>query len=182
MCVILILIKICSRRLIIVFSILAFLTLIISICIKDRKKSLFVQSLSCLFEAIYDFIISAITGALLNFVNFVRTSLFVNKNKMSKEVYLFILLIFESTIIVNCILTWKGYISLLPTIASMIRTYCLWQTNMKYVRISGITTGVLYGLYYIYYNGWFMLLGYLILLIIGIWQVYKNDIKRDIIK
>lgn len=69
---------------------------------------------------------------------------------------------------------------MLPTIGSMIRAYCLWQSNMKYVRISGITTEILYGSYYTYYQGWFMVLGYLILLIIGIWQVYKNDIKKKV--
>lgn len=29
---------------------------------------------------------------------------------------------------------WNGYISLLPTIGSVIRTYCLWKTNMKLVK------------------------------------------------
>lgn len=54
---------------------------------------------------------------------------------------------------------------------------------MKYVRILGIITVVLYGSYYVYYEGWFMVLGYLILLIIGIWQVYKTDIRStNIIK
>ena len=86
---------------------------------------------------------------------------------------------FESIIIVNCILTWGGLISLLPTIGSLIRNYCLWQSNMKLVRISGITTGILYGSYYIYYNSWFMVLGDLILLIIGIYAVWKNDIKNN---
>ena len=64
------------------------------------------------------------------------------------------------------------------TIGSMIRAYCLWQSNMKLVRISGITTGILYGSYYIYYHSWFMILGDLILLITGIIDVYKNDIKK----
>ena len=49
-----------------IFSVLAFVALILSICIKDRNKSLFVQSLNCLFEAIYDFIINAFTGAVLS--------------------------------------------------------------------------------------------------------------------
>lgn len=48
-----------------IFSILAFIALFVSICIKDRKKSLYVQSLNCFFEAVYDFIISAFTGAIL---------------------------------------------------------------------------------------------------------------------
>lgn len=160
-----------------IFSILAFLALVISICIKERKKSLCVQSLNCFFEAVYDFIISAYTGAVLSIINFIRTFIFINKNKINKRIYLFILIFFEGIIIVNCLLTWSGLISLLPTIGSIIRTYCLWQSNMRLVRISGITTGIFYGTYYIFYQSWFMVLGDLILLLVGIYAVYKNDLK-----
>lgn len=161
-----------------IFSVLAFITLIISICIKDRKRSLCVQSLNCLFEAIYNFIISAFTGAFLSIINLIRSFLFINKEKFSKRVYLIMLIIFESIIIINCLYTWQGIISLLPTIGSIIRTYCLWQSNMKLVRISGITTGLLYGSYYIYYSSWFMVLGDVVLLVTGIYVLLKNDIKR----
>ena len=99
----------------------------------------------------------------MSVINFMITFLFIKKEKFNKTIYLLILFIFESIIIINCIVTWNGYISLLPTIGSIIRTYCLWQSNMKLVRISGITTGVLYGSYYIYYNSWFMVLGDFIL-------------------
>ena len=160
-----------------IFSILAFLALVISICIKERKKSLCVQSLNCLFEAVYDFIISAYTGAVLSIINFIRTFIFINKNKINKKIYLFILIFFEGIIIINCLVTWNGLISLLPTIGSIIRTYCLWQSNMRLVRISGITTGIFYGTYYIFYQSWFMVLGDLILLVVGIYTVYKNDLK-----
>ena len=160
-----------------IFSILAFLALVISICIKERKKSLCVQSLNCFFEAVYDFIISAYTGAVLSIINFIRTFIFINKNKINKRIYFFILIFFEGIIIINCVLTWNGLISLLPTIGSIIRTYCLWQSNMRLVRISGITTGIFYGIYYIFYQSWFMVLGDLILLVVGIYAVYKNDLK-----
>ena len=160
-----------------IFSILAFLALVISICIKERKKSLCVQSLNCLFEAVYDFIISAYTGAVLSIINFIRTFIFINKNKINKRIYFFILIFFEGIIVINCVLTWNGLISLLPTIGSIIRTYCLWQSNMRLVRISGITTGIFYGTYYIFYQSWCMVLGDLILLVVGIYAVYKNDLK-----
>lgn len=65
-----------------IFSVLAFIALIISICIKERKKSLVVQSTNCLFEAIYDFIISAYTGAILSIINLIRTFLFIKKDKI----------------------------------------------------------------------------------------------------
>lgn len=165
-----------------VFSILAFVALLISITIKDRKKSLYVQSLNCLFETIYDFIISAYTGAVLSIINFIRTFLFIRKEKIKKLVYLLILFVFESIILINCIFTWAGWISLLPTVGSIIRTYCLWQSNMKLVRISGMTTGVLYGSYYIYYKSWFMVLGDLLLLLVSIYTIYKNDFKKSIKK
>ena len=75
-----------------IFSILAFLAVCISICIKDRKKSLYVQSLNCFFEAIYDFIINAFTGAILSIVNLIRTFIFIQKDKINKILYLVILL------------------------------------------------------------------------------------------
>lgn len=160
-----------------VFSILAFVALILSICIKDRKKSLGVQSLNCLFEAINAFIINAFTGAILSIINFIRTFIFLQSEKISKRVYICILIIFESVIVVNCIYTWNGAISLLPTIGSVIRTYCLWQSNMKLVRISGITTGIFYGLYYLYYQSWFIVMGDVLLLIVSLINIYRYDLK-----
>ena len=162
-----------------ILSILAFIALILSICIKDRKKSLGVQSLNCLFEAMYSFTINAFTGAFLSIINFIRTYIFMQSEKIKRNIYVFILIMFESIIVLNCIYTWNGIISLLPTIGSIIRTYCLWQSNMKLVRISGITTGILYGLYYSYYQSWFIVAGDIILLITSIISIYKYDIKKE---
>lgn len=161
-----------------ILSILAFIALILSICIKDREKSLGVQSLNCLFEAMYSFTINAFTGAFLSIINFIRTFIFMQSVKIKRNIYVFILIMFESIIVLNCIYTWNGIISLLPTIGSIIRTYCLWQSNMKLVRISGITTGILYGLYYLYYQSWFIVAGDIILLITSIISIYKYDIKK----
>lgn len=164
-----------------IFSILAFIALVLSICIKDRKESLFIQSLNCLFEAIYSFIINAFTGAILSIVNFIRTFIFIQSERINKRIYLLILVLFEGIIITNCIFTWNGLISVLPTIGSIIRTYCLWQSNMKLVRISGIATGILYGVYYSYYQSWFIVMGDIILLVTSMISIYKNDIRRKIV-
>lgn len=161
-----------------IFSVLALLALIIGVCIKSRKKSLVVQSLNCVFEAIYDFIIGAFTGGFLSIINFVRSMLFINKDKIGKILYIAILVIFESIIIINCIITYQGFVSFLPTIGSVIRSYCLWQSNMSIMRFSGITTGIFYGSYYIYYQSPFMVLGETLLLITSIYAIYINDIKK----
>ena len=161
-----------------IFSVLAFLFLVISLCIKDRKKSLVVQSLNCLCEALYNFVISAYTGAILGLINFIRSFIYISKDKINKVVYIFILILFESIIIINCFMTWQGFISIFPTIGSFIRTYCLWQSNMKLVRFSGITTGIFYGIYYLYYQSFFMVLGDIILIITGIYAIWVNDIRK----
>ena len=161
-----------------IFSILAFIALIISICIKDRTKSLRVQSINCLLEAIYALYIKAFTGGFLGIINFIRSYIFIHSEKINKKVYLGLLIMFEIFVITNCIYTWNGFISIFPTIASIIRTYCLWQTNMKYVRMSGIITGIFFGIYYLFYQSWFIVIGYIILLIMSIVSTYKNDIKK----
>ena len=51
---------------------------------------------------------------------------------------------------------------------------------MKLVRISGVTTVILYGSYYNYYQGWFMVLGFTILLLSSIYAIYKNDIRGSV--
>lgn len=163
-----------------IFSVLAFVALIVSVCIKERGKSLFVQSLDCIFEALYNFYIYAYTGAVLSLINFVRSFLFINKKDFSKKSYLGLLVLFESVIFINCIMTWAGPISLLPTIGSVIRTYCLWQTNMKLVRFSGITTGVFYGAYYLYYQSPILVIGESLLMFAGIYSMWKNDYKDRI--
>lgn len=161
-----------------IFSVLAFLFLVISLCINNRKKSLIVQSLNCLCEALYNFVISAYTGAVLGLINFIRSFIYISKDKINKVVYIFILILFESIIIINCFMTWQGFISIFPTIGSFIRTYCLWQSNMKLVRFSGITTGIFYGIYYLYYQSFFMVLGDIILIITGIYAIWVNDIRK----
>ena len=161
-----------------IFSVLAFLFLVISLCINNRKKSLIVQSLNCLCEALYNFVISAYTGAVLGLINFIRSFIYISKDKINKVIYIVILIFFESIIIINCVMTWQGFISIFPTIGSFIRTYCLWQSNMKLVRLSGITTGVFYGIYYLYYQSFFMVLGDIILIITGIYAIWVNDIRK----
>lgn len=161
----------------IIFSILAFASLFISICIKDRNKSLKVQSINCLFESLYAFSINAYSAAVLGFINFIRSYLFRKKELFKQNAYTFLLIFFEIIVITNCIITWNGIVSLLPTVASIVRTYCLWQAEMKYVRMSGIISGILFGMYYVYYLSWFMVAGYFILFVISLYNVCKIDLK-----
>lgn len=61
-----------------IFSILAFWAIIISMVVKTRKKSLIIQSFNCIFEGIYDILIKLYTDAILSLINLIRTYLFLN--------------------------------------------------------------------------------------------------------
>ena len=161
-----------------VLSVAVFATLIISISVRSRRRSLKIQSASCLLEALYSFTIGALTGAFINVINFIRSGLFVRRDEFGRFSYLLILVFFDLVILGNCLLTWAGPVSLLPTIGSLVRTYCLWQSDMRLIRVSGITTGLSYGAYYAIYGGWLMVMGYALLLVAGVYEIVSKDVLR----
>ena len=156
------------------FSVGVLALIIASICVKRRKLSIFIQGSSCGLQLIYDLLIGAFTAAVTEVVDVVRSALFIHKDKFGKVIYLAMLICFELFIVGNCILTWAGPISLLPTIGAMIRTYAAWQPRMGLIRIAGVITGVLYVPYFVYYNSPAMAIGYAILLLVGIYEVIKH--------
>lgn len=165
-----------------IFSFLAFLFLILSICIKNREKSLKLQTINCFFELLYNYTLESYTMVILSFFNVIRSSIFIRKKHIKKFMYIIVLIIFETIIIFNCILTWSGVITLVPSIASFFRTYSLWQSKMSLVRISGIISGIFYAFYYLCQNSYILVLGYLILAVVSIVAVYKYDIKNKVLK
>ena len=88
--------------------------------VKTGKNSLIIQSFNCVFKGIYDILIKAYTVAILSLINLIRTYLFFNNNKFSKNIYNLILIIFELIIVISCVFTWNGYISLLQGVASLL--------------------------------------------------------------
>lgn len=161
-----------------IIGLFVFVTLIVSICVTKRKWSLAIQSVSCLLAFIYDALITAYTGAVVELINFIRSLLFANKRRLGHIFYIGLLAIFEIFIIVNCYITWVGWISLLPTVASVIRTYCLWQSKMALIRISGVTTGILFGIYYLHYDSFSLVVGYGILVIVSAVRIIQLDLKH----
>lgn len=159
------------------FGIATFVALVLSLCVKSRRSSLYIQAISCLLEAIYDFLISAVTGGVLNIFNFIRSFFFAERKRFGRKFYVGLLMLFELIVVVNCILTWRGFVSLLPTIGSLIRTYCLWQSSMTLIRFSGVTTGLTYSAYYAIYGGWPLMIGYLLVLVVGFVEFFGKDVN-----
>lgn len=155
-------------------SVVVLLLIIVSICVKRRKLSIVIQGASCGLQLLYDLLIGAFTAAIAEAIDVVRSTLFVYREKFGRIVYFAMLVIFEAIIVISCVLTWDGWISLLPTIGGMVRTYAAWQPRMGPIRLAGVLTGILYVPYFIYYDSLIMALGYAILLLVGLYEVFKH--------
>ena len=68
-----------------IFSILTFIAICLSLLIKDRIKSLHVYSISCICESLYCITVGALTGTFLGIINFIRTYLFSCREILVKK-------------------------------------------------------------------------------------------------
>lgn len=75
-------------------SVMVFATLIASVCVKHRRRSLQIQSISCLLESLYSLCIGAVTGAVINVINFIRSGLFIGRNRFGRWQCFAILVVF----------------------------------------------------------------------------------------
>lgn len=161
----------------ILFSAITFITICLSVLIKNRKKALQVYSISCLCESLYCITLGALTGTFLGVINFIRTYLFANREIFSKKAYFMLFLFFEFIVIFNCVITFDGLISLFPTMASIIGVYCLWVPDVKYLKISSLIKGLFYAVYYIYYNSVILVWGYMVVFLFSSYALIKCNLK-----
>lgn len=157
-----------------IFGVGVLALIILSICVKRRKLSVAIQGSGCALQLIYDLLIGATTAAITELVDVIRSAIFVYRSKFGNLIYLLILIAFELFIVGNCIVTWEGWLSLLPTIGAMTRTYAAWQPRMGPIRIAGVITGALYIPYFVGHNAPIMAIGYAILMLVGISEIIKH--------
>lgn len=160
-----------------IFSVLTFVTICLSVFIKNRKEALNVYAISCLCESLYCMTVGALTGTFLGVINFIRTYLFANKDIFSKKAYFVLFLFFEFLVIFNCVITFDGLISLFPTMASIIGVYCLWVPDVKYLKISSLIKGLFYSVYYVYYDSWILVWGYMVVFLFSSYALIKCNLN-----
>lgn len=163
-----------------IFSLIALVLVIVSIMVKRRKLSIFIQGSSCGVQLICDILINAPTAAIGEVIDVTRSALFIYKEKFSQHIYLAMLVIFELVVIASCVYSWPddGALGLLPMFGTMFRTYAAWQPRMGLIRLAGIVTGLTYIPYYLLHgdgvSGVVLAIGYAILLVVGVLEMIKH--------
>lgn len=143
---------------------------------KDRRKILALEVLECFLHAIHYFLLGAWTGGFLNIIGMARSGSFIykDKNKFMKTYAL--PAIFLCIYVINAIFTWEGFITILPTLGSMLICITIWSRNTKNIRRYSIIVQILWLTYAIYIGSYVVMVSEVILIITTSLSIIRLDI------
>ncbi len=116
---------------------------------RSRKGMLKFKLLNDFFTAIQNLLIGAYTGAMLSGICCIRELVFFKQDKHGKNSGL-ILAIFLLLTLISPILTWSGWVSLLPTAGSLLAVIAFYMIDPQTIRILGLAAHSLWLLYCIF--------------------------------
>ena len=111
---------------------------------------------------IHYLLMGGLTGFATNIVTVFRNIVYSNKKKKSFSNIIWVPL-FIITYILLGIVTWHGWISVLPIIAVSILTLSLWQDNVRIIKLSYLIEGACWFIYAIYISSWSVAISVVIL-------------------
>ncbi len=118
-------------------------------CIKKRKTILILSFASNMLNACAYFLLGAYTSSLMCGVSILRDIVFIidaringRSDKINKKDVLILIGVYTISLI-SIALTFRGFGSLMYTIATMLYTYSIWQKNNKIYKYMGIPMGIL---------------------------------------
>lgn len=134
------------------------LVFIIMYHFKNMKSVLKVKMVMDILWATHYLLLGAASAFATNSICFVRELVFMNNDKrfFKSKVWLWIFVGFN---IVSAALTWKGYYSIFPAIASSMATFSFWQKSVKTARVIGVTNNILMFTYDVFVGSYMGIIG-----------------------
>ena len=136
-----------------IIGIIAFCLAVWSFQQNEHKKIVLLQLLANLCFIIHFYLIGAFTGALLNFIGFVRSIVFLCKNQKWAAGN-FWLVFFSLLCIAAGIYTWQGPLSLLPMMAMVLTTIAFGIESPRLTRLFSFPSSPLWLIYNIINGSW----------------------------
>ena len=134
------------------FGVLAIFFWIISIQEKRQYKIIYLQMFANLFYTIEYLVLGVLSAASMNFVSTIRCYLFYRKKKERRKVPEVWLIGFISLLVILGIITYNGYLSLIPIIITIFYTISSYLKKAKWIRIV-VLVAAFFWIYYNYKNG-----------------------------
>lgn len=167
-----------------IFIIINYIFLIMTYQSKSRKNILIFNFGALIATGISYIFLSAYSGLAMVVVAIIRNIIFIvdekkngksNKNSLKDYIILAILYIIS---IISAIFTYKGFLSMMSVIATMLYTYSVWQKNTKIYKSLGILIGIMWIVYNIYI---FSIFGIILEVVLAISSIigYVKESKED---
>lgn len=157
------------------FGIIALLILIMSFQKNKKDTLLKYQIFSSLLFALQYLFLNAISGCLMNLMTVVRNLIYKKFKDKIPIVYLIFIII---CMIILSLIFYKGIISLFPTLAVILYSIALWQTNLTITRVTEVISCLLFIIYNVQVLAISGLLSTIIEMLSVIIAIYKFDIKK----
>lgn len=100
----------------------------------DRRVILLCQLAGCICWVFHYGMLGATTAVYTNFISFGRSLVFVNNDKPWARSRLWLWL-FIALLLLNSVLTWDGWVSILPAISMTLTSLALWTHNTRTTRL-----------------------------------------------
>ena len=168
-----------------IFVITAMILAATTYLVKNKKLILL---LSCLFSLCYTLqyiLLGAYTGAVLNTIGIIRGVTYFLIEQKGKKINLPCLLIFEFLFLTGGILTFRAWPDIIATSITLLYTFAVWQSNIKFYRWQAILCSFGWITYAISIKSIFAIVSELVMLtieIIGVIKLYikpKNNIETE---
>lgn len=144
----------------------------------DRKRMLILKGITNAFWVVHFFMIGAHAGAVLNFIGIPREFVFYhNDKKWAKNIFwpiLFVLITITSSLI-----SWEGYITLLPCFGSVLAVIAFAVKSVKLTRFLNIPANTLWLIYVLITRSYGGALANIIILTSIFIAIVRYDIQKE---
>ena len=140
---------------------------------KSGKKILLSKMFSDFFWVLHYVCLSAFSGAAIAGIGFIRDGVFFHQDKKwaQSKAWLWLFLVLS---VVSAFLTWKGFFSILPAIASVLLIISLWKNEPMLICVLAFPISTLMLVYNIYCSSYFGIVNEILTLISAFIGVFKN--------
>ncbi len=157
------------------FGIIALIVLMMSFQKNQKDTLLKYQIFSSLLFALQYLFLNAISGCLMNLMTMVRNLIYKKFNDKIPILYLVLIIL---CMVILSLASYNGIISLLPTLAVVLYSIALWQSNLTITRITEIISCLLFIIYNIKVLAISGLISTFIEMFSAMIAIYKFDIKK----
>ena len=140
-------------------SVLSIFLYVASIQYKDKKDILLTQVFASLCYLIVYIIKGALSGVFVEILEEAKSFIFMLYEKKKKTIPISFLVIFIFLLILVSVIFYNGIYSLLPLFINIILFISSYLKNPKYMRITMLICGVLWGVYNVFVGAYIIVIG-----------------------